>query len=117
MRINDLPMIMVKCLLCTIVIELVIAFICGLRKKKDFLNVLLVNVLTNPIVVSLPILLAINFGFKWRVISLIVLEIITVITEGFIYSKVLDFKKINPYILSIILNLGSYLIGEVINRL
>ena len=48
---------------------------------------------------------------------IIVLEIITVITEGFIYSKVLDFKKINPYILSIILNLGSYLIGEVINRL
>jgi len=117
MRINDLPLIMLKCLLCTIVIETVIALICGVRKKKDILNVVLVNILTNPIVVSLPVLLGYNFGVKWQITSLIILEIITLISEGFIYSKVLDFKKINPYVLSIILNLGSYLIGEVINKL
>ena len=117
MRINDLPMIMLKCLLCTIVIEILIALLCGVRRRKDLLNVVLVNVLTNPIVVSLPVLLGVNLGVRWQIISLVILEVLTLIIEGLIYSKVLDYRKINPYVLSLILNLSSYLIGEVINRL
>lgn len=117
MIVNELPRIMIKCLLLTVLIELAIALLIGIVKRRDLLNVILVNVVTNPLVVSLPILFMLLYGVRARYIVLIILELLTVIFEGFIYSKVLDYKKLNPYIISLMLNLGSYLIGEVINRL
>ncbi|MBR6133677.1 MAG: hypothetical protein IKQ29_03040 [Bacilli bacterium] len=117
MIINKLPFIMLKCLICTIIIEIVIALILKIKAKKDLINILLVNILTNPIVVSIPVLILFRYGKYYSNITLYILEIITVITEGFIYKKVLKYKKINPYLISLILNLGSYLIGEIINRI
>ena len=51
MLIKDIPFIMFKCLFLTILIETIFSFFIGLRKKKDIINVILVNVITNPIVV------------------------------------------------------------------
>ena len=51
MSLNNLPLILVRCLLLTIIIELVVALILSVRDKKDILNIILVNVLTNPVVV------------------------------------------------------------------
>lgn len=117
MNLSDLPKIMIKCLLLTIIIEVIISVIIGIRNKKDILNVILVNVMTNPLVVSLPIYIMMKYGMRYRMYSLIVLEILAFASEGFVYSKVLNYKKINPYVISLILNLGSYFIGEIINRL
>ena len=117
MRIDDLPYIMVKCLVLTIIIELVIAIIIGIRNKKDILNVILVNVFTNPLVTSIPIFIYLKYGYNAEKVSLIILEIFAFVSEGFIYSKVLKYKKLNPYLISLILNLSSYLIGVVINSL
>ncbi len=111
MRINDLPLIMVRCLILTIIIEVVISLLFKVKNKKDLLNVVLVNVLTNPLVVSLPIFMLFRYGLLAKYISLAVLEILAVIVEGLIYSKVLEYRKINPYLLSLILNSCSYLIG------
>ena len=116
MRINDLPNIMIKCLLCTILIEVLIGIIIGVKNKKDILNIVLVNLLTNPVVVSIPIYIMVRKGMNARYYSLAILEVLTVFVEGFIYSKVFKYKKINPYLVSLILNIGSYLIGMVINR-
>ena len=58
----NLLLIMIKCLLCTIVIEILIALVLNIKDKKDLLYVVLVNILTNPIVVLVPIL--INSKFK-----------------------------------------------------
>ena len=115
--IKDLPIIMIKCLICTIIIEVIVALILGVRDKKDILNIVLVNVVTNPIVVSLPVLMLVKYGYNVRMITLVILEIITVIVEGLIYLRVLKYKKINPFLISLILNASSYLIGEVINKL
>ena len=112
MTINDLPYVMLKCLVCTIIIELLLALILGVRNKKDLLNVILVNIATNPIVVSLPIFMLVKYGYEARMSSLYILEILTVFVEGFIYKKVLEYKKINFFILSLILNVGSYFIGK-----
>ena len=114
MNINDLPIIMIKCLLCTIIIELVLSLILGIRTKKDILNIILVNIATNPIVVSVPILFLIKYNSNMRIISLYILEIFTVLVEGFIYKKVLNYKKINPYLFSLLLNCGSYFIGKLL---
>ncbi len=114
MRVSDLPKVMLICLLCTIVIECLIALILGYR-KKDLLNVLLVNLLTNPIVSSVPVYFNYYYGLRSRNIILLILEILTFIVEGFIYVKVLQRRKINGFILSLILNLSSYLIGLLIS--
>lgn len=117
MSINNIPFILIKCLLLTIIIELIIALILGVRDKKDIINVILVNVITNPIVVMSQILLYLRFGYKIEIIGVIILEILVVPVEGLIYKKVLDYKKINPILLSLILNVSSLLIGGFINTL
>ena len=117
MSINDLPIIMARCLILTIIIEVIGGIILGIRNKKEILNVILVNVVTNPIVVSFPILIYLLFGYNYEMLSLYILEIVTLFVEGFIYKKVLIYKKTNPFLISLILNLSSYLIGELINYL
>lgn len=116
MILDNLPLIMIRCLLLTIIIELIIALILGVRDKKDIINVILVNVITNPIVVLTPIIVYIRFGNIYSRIVLYILEIFTVVVEGLIYKKVLKYKKINGFLLSLILNVASFLIGEVINN-
>ena len=108
---------MLKCLLLTIFIEVIVGILIGIRNKKDILNIVLVNILTNPLVVSIPIYVLVKYGYNYQIISLVILEVLTVIIEGFIYFNVLIYKKINPFIISLILNLSSYLIGEIINRI
>ena len=115
MLISDLPYYMFKCLVLTIIIELIIAIIIGIRGKKNIINVVLVNIITNPLVVTLPFFLLIVFNYQVYKYSIYFLEAITLITEGFIYYKVLDYKRINPFIISLILNGASYLLGFVIN--
>ena len=105
---------MLRALLFTIIIEVTIAFFLGYR-KKDLLNVMLVNIMTNPIVTSIPVYFNIRFGLLERNISLFILEILAFLSEGYVYSKYLDNKKMNFYKLSAILNMSSYLIGILIN--
>ncbi|MGN1371814.1 MAG: hypothetical protein ACI4XM_06040 [Candidatus Coprovivens sp.] len=114
MILNDLPYIMIFCLICTILIEAIIGFIIGIRKKEDIIIVILVNILTNPLVTSIPTFILIEYGKLSRIISLIILEILTFIIEGFIYKKTLYYKKANPYIISLILNICSYTLGLII---
>lgn len=116
MNINDLPLIMLICLSSTIVIELIMSLLLGIRNKKDILNVILVNIMTNPLVVSILMYITYNRLFN-TTISIIILEILVILTEGFTYKKVLTFDKINPYVLSLILNISSYFIGGLLNNI
>lgn len=116
MNINELPLIMLICLSSTIVIELIMSLLLGIRSKKDILNVILVNIMTNPLVVSILMYITYNRLFN-TTISIIILEILVILTEGFTYKKVLTFDKINPYVLSLILNISSYFIGRVLNNI
>lgn len=106
---------MLICLSLTIIVEVSIALILKVRTKLDIVNIILVNILTNPLLVSMCNLISINYGLKIAYIFLFIFEITVVFVEGFIYKKYLDFKKINPYVLSFILNLSSYLFGLLIN--
>lgn len=116
MNINELPLIMLICLSSTIVIELIMSLLLGIRNKKDILNVILVNIMTNPLIVSILMYITYNRLFN-TTISIIILEILVVLTEGFTYKKVLTFDKINPYVLSLILNISSYFIGGLLNNI
>ena len=110
----NIPVIMARSLIITILIELSIAVIIG-YERKDLINVMLVNIATNPLVVSIPILFNARFGLFERNVVLLLLEIVTILFEGLIYSKFNRKVKINPYLVSFILNLSSYSLGLIIN--
>ena len=96
----NIPIIMIRCLFITVLIE---SFI-GLWNKKDFINIILVNCITNPIVVTVPLFFNVEYGIVERRISLYILEMITLFVEGYIYKKTLKFKEVNPFIISITTN-------------
>lgn len=112
----SLPKIMIECLIITILVELLMAYLLRIKNKKDLLNCLLANILTNPVVSSMPYLISLLYGYKAYIISLILLELWAVIIEGLVYKKYLNYKKINPFIISIILNLSSYIAGVIIYK-
>lgn len=116
MLINELPKLMLRSLICTIIIEILVAIILGIKNKKDILNIILVNIITNPLVTAIPVYFNLFYSLRLRNIVLIILEILTLLFEGFVYKKYINLKKINPFILSLILNSSSYFIGEIINR-
>lgn len=117
MLINRFYEVILICLAFTIIIEILIAFICKVRNKKDFLNIILVNIITNPIVVVFPYITYLYKGIVYRNILLIILEVAVVFIEGLIYKKVLKYNKINTYLLSLILNISSYLVGNIISNI
>lgn len=101
------------CLVLTVIIECTFAFILGFRKGYDQLIILLTNVFTNPILNI--ILTVVNFYLprECYYYFLVPLEILVVVTEGIIYKTSLQ-KKLNPFLLSFVLNACSYLLGTVI---
>ena len=117
MLLLELPKIMTICLFCTIIIECIVALILKVRNKKDFLNIGLVNILTNPILVSTTLTIRYLIGFKAEKTATIIFEIAAFITEGIIYNKVLEYKKIKGLTLSLILNISSYTLGILINKI
>ena len=115
MTINEVPYYIIRSLVLTIIIEVVVGIIIGIKNKKDILNIVLVNMITNPIVNIVPIMLNIYVSLKARNISIYILEVVILFTEGLIYKKVLSYKKLNYFLISFILNLSSYGIGLILN--
>jgi len=105
---------LVNSLALTLIIEIVVAAILGVRKKSDFLLILLVNIITNPLLVQTLNIMNyfINERPQWYVI--LFLEAIVVVAEGLLYRNRLNYKKINPFIFSLILNTLSYFGGDIV---
>ena len=73
--------------------------------------------MTNPIVSILPFYTNLRFGIIERNIILVILEIFAFALEGLVYTKWLKYKKINGYVLSLTLNVSSFVIGSIINSI
>ena len=98
-------------LLLTIAFELPFAWLWG-AKKRDLLVVLLMNILTNPLVVMWHYSTW-QHGF---VISTVLPELAAIVTEALLLRR---FTKDTPYpiLLGIFINLFSYSVGVVLNFL
>ncbi len=105
-----------RSLICTILIESIVAYFIGIR-KKDLLIVFIVNLITNPIVNIVSFLINLYYGLFYRNIVLFILEILAFLFEGIVYKKKLFYKKLNSFIISLILNMSWYGIGLIINYL
>lgn len=136
MLVNDFPLIMLRCLLLTVVVECAASFVLGIRKAADQAVVALANVLTNPVVVVTSTLVGLLCGRTAYFIALAMLEISAVLVEALVYRRVMKLGaggtdkefaffrggdvraaiRFAPIIVSFILNCCSYFCGEILNR-
>ena len=99
----------------TIIIELTVSFIIGIRDKDDMKVVILVNICTNPIVVYIAnCLMLFTNDFIYN-IGVAILEMLVVMVEFVLYKKYLKFDKVSPFAISLINNVISFSIGVIIN--
>ncbi len=106
---------LVVSLILTIIIEVPIAILLGIRGKNDILIAIMVNVLTNPVVVfTANCILMLNNVFIYNVVVAI-LEISAVVVEFLLYKKYLRRYKKSPFLLSLICNSISFGTGLLIN--
>lgn len=89
----------------TLVIELIVALLFGLRRRDDLILVVLVNILTNPAAVWL----------HWAAgIPQIPIEVVVVLVEFYVYRQ---FKVKNPLGLSCAANGISWTLGLILQML
>lgn len=98
-------------LILTLVIELFMSILIGLRKRNDIITVIFVNTLTNPIVVFIANIIKIAYIY-WLIV--IIMEFIVILIEGKIYDKILIFKNISGIKISCLNNIISFGIGLII---
>jgi len=102
-------------LVLTLVFEAGFFFLAGKRNKKDLLLVVLVNTITNPLVV-LCYWLIIFYTQLNAALLLLPLEIFAVVTEGALYKKFgHDFKR--PYLFSLSANSFSFAMGMLLQMI
>ncbi len=106
---------LVKSLILTLIIELSVSFIIGIREKNDIKVVILANIITNPIVVFIANCVALMNNTLIYIIVVIILEILAVLTEYKIFKNYLKFDKESPMIISVINNSISFTLGLIIS--
>lgn len=102
-------------LVLTILLEIGFFLLTGKRNKKDLILVVLVNVLTNPIVVLLYWIAAMYTNWNAYFVK-VPLELFAILTEGYYYkSRGISFRR--PYLFSLGANMFSFWIGVLIQLL
>ena len=99
----------------TLIIELTVSIIIGIRKKEDILVVICANTCTNPVVVFISNCILLLNNALIYFIAVIILEITAWIVEYIIFKKYLEFNKISPLVISILNNSISFGLGLIIN--
>ena len=101
-------------LILTLIIEIIISFILGIKCKNDFIIIACVNIITNPLVVFTGNCVRLLNNELIFNIVLMVLEILAIIVEGTLFKIYLNYKEKNPFLISLINNGISFMLGIVI---
>ena len=109
-------MVYLKQLLLTILFEMIAAYIMGLRTKKELLLTILVNIITNPLLVYFSLILMYHLGIKTgTILTYAILEPLVIYVEYLIYISCLSDR--NCLFLSIVLNIVSIIGGLLCQRI
>ncbi len=97
----------------TCISELFICFLAGYREKKELISVILINLISNPLINYVIILLSTQYFFrKYMLLIILSLEIIVVLLEWSLLVYSFKPEKIREmFFLSFGMNLLSFLIG------
>ena len=106
---------MLTALVLTVAIEAVFAFLFGVRTGRGQFIVLLANVFTNPLLNAVLTLVSFYLSPTLYYWFLVPLEILVIFAEGRIYQTILH-PKMQPYLLSFLLNAASFLLGTAIKH-
>lgn len=107
---------LLSALVLTVLIELIIAFLLGYRTKSEIIAIICVNLITNPV---LNYLLLLNYHFsiiKAEELLVLFLELSVVLVEWRLLVYALQQKSWQLFLLSLVMNSCSYLIGVLIFR-
>lgn len=104
---------LIKSFILTLIIEYIIIKLIFV-KRKVFIPVFLVNILTNPFVVYIYNIISL-YSLEYKDIVLIVLELLVVIVEGYVYRYLLEINIKKALIVSLISNIVAYLIGILLS--
>ena len=106
------------CLIGTLLIEVTLALALGVRGWDDIEKVILINILTNPVLVTILFLLnRMRVDVKAIFVIQLGLEVVVVILEGMYYKGKLQKERMNPFLLSMVLNAVSYGAGLALSLL
>lgn len=98
-------------LIMTLLTECSIGFVAGVRGRRQFAVIIMMNVFTNPLINIALRLLSLSGALYY--LAVFILEIAVVFFEGFLLKKFCDTLPMKPYLLSFILNLSSFSAGLV----
>lgn len=104
-------------LLLTIIIEISISFIIGIREKEDLKIVFWTNVLTNPVVVYIANCVKVLNNDVIYNIVVFILEVSVIIIEFCVLKKILNYKKKSPLLISSMNNIVSFSLGIIISKI
>lgn len=96
------------------VMSIVIAYIIGIR-KRDICSVLVTNIMLKTIAGG--ILKILECLYLENPFIVLALAIVTIISEGLIYNKILKYKKHKGITVSIICNIGIIILSIIIGRI
>ncbi|HEY5561670.1 MAG TPA: hypothetical protein VIK72_07935 [Clostridiaceae bacterium] len=99
----------IKALVSTEVIEIIVAFLLGYRGKKFYTILILINIITNPMLNCIVLVLYYFSIDEFFIVP--VLELLVVIVEWRLFIYALKKNEKSYLLLCIIINLSSYLIG------
>lgn len=103
------------CLCLTVLLELGLAALLGVRSRRDYVNLFLAQVITNPLAVVLAVLASAYLTRGGYIAAVFVLEVSAVIAEGLLYRRALEYRRISPLPFSLILNAFSFGAGALLN--
>jgi hypothetical protein len=107
---------LLSALVLTVLIESIIAGFLGYRTKSEIIAIICVNLITNPV---LNYLLLLNYHFsiiKAEELLVLFLELSVVLVEWRLLVYALQQKSWQLFLLSLVMNSCSYLIGVLIFR-
>lgn len=99
----------------TLVLELGYARFWGIREKHDLLLAVLVNILTNPVVVFVSYFVQFRNMRAYYGWVTFIMEGLAVVTEAVLYKKYSRTIS-SPWLFSLSANAFSYAVGELINK-
>ncbi len=99
----------------TLVLELAVSVLLGIRKRNDVIVIALMNLLTNPLLNAALLYLAVHFPYHAYRYAIYGMEGLVWLIEGMVIRRFLEQVK-HPLLLSLCLNGVSYCLGGMILR-